>query len=76
MEENSAYSYRAIINLFRRFILHHFRWDSLFIEKSANTVIYLYWLIGLVGRVFGNAPGDLGSIPGRVITNILKIVLA
>ena len=24
-------------------------------------------LIGLIGRVFGNDPGDLGSIPGRVI---------
>ena len=24
-------------------------------------------LISLVGRVFGNGPGDLGSIPGRVI---------
>ena len=23
--------------------------------------------IGLVGRVFANGPGDLGSIPGRVI---------
>ena len=25
------------------------------------------WLIGLVGSVFTNGPGDLGSIPGRVI---------
>ena len=31
--------------------------------------------IGLVGRVFANSPGDLGSIPGRVIPKILKIVL-
>ena len=31
--------------------------------------------IGLVGRVFANGPGDLGSIPGRVIRKILKIVL-
>ena len=27
----------------------------------------LYWLTGLVGRVFTNDLGDRGSIPGRVI---------
>ena len=32
-------------------------------------------LIGLVGRVFANGPGDLGSIPGRVIPKTLKTVL-
>ena len=32
-------------------------------------------LIGLVGRVFTNVPGDLGSIPGRIIPKTLKIVL-
>ena len=32
-------------------------------------------LIGLVGRVFANDPGDLGSIPGRVIPKTLKMVL-
>ena len=31
--------------------------------------------IVLVGRVFTNGPGDLGSIPGRVIPKTLKIVL-
>ena len=30
---------------------------------------------GLVGRVFANDPGDLGSIPGRVIPKTLKMVL-
>ena len=34
-----------------------------------------YRLIGQVGRVFANGPGDLGSIPGRVIPKILKMVL-
>ena len=29
----------------------------------------------IVGRVFANDPGDLGSIPGRVIPKTLKIVL-
>ena len=32
-------------------------------------------LIGLVGRVFTNGPGDLGSIPGRVLPKTLKMVL-
>ena len=35
----------------------------------------LNWLIGQVGRMFVNDPGDLGSIPGRVIPKILKMVL-
>ena len=29
----------------------------------------------LVGRVFANGPGDLGSIPGRVIPKTSKMVL-
>ena len=37
--------------------------------------IALNQLIGLVGRVFDDGPEDLGSIPGRVITKTLKIVL-
>ena len=35
----------------------------------------MYALIGLVGRVFANGLGDLGSIPGRVIPKTLKMVL-
>ena len=34
-----------------------------------------YRLIGLVGIVFANGPGDLGLIPSRVIPNTLKMVL-
>ena len=30
--------------------------------------------VGLVGRVFANGLGDLGSIPGRVIPMTLKII--
>ena len=29
----------------------------------------------LVGRVFANGPGDLGSIPGHVIQKTFKMVL-
>ena len=36
---------------------------------------YFDRLIGLVGRVFTNGPGDLCSIPGRVIPKTLKMVL-
>ena len=32
-------------------------------------------LIGLVGGVFTNGPGDLGLIPGRIIPKTLKMVL-
>ena len=37
----------------------------------------LVWLgfIGPAVRVFANGPGDLGSIPGRVIPKTLKMVL-
>ena len=34
-----------------------------------------YRFIDLVGRVFTNGLGDLGSIPGRVIPKTLKMVL-
>ena len=40
--------------------------------------IYVYFLYGgsLEGiRVFANGPGDLGSIPGRVIPKTLKMEL-
>ena len=32
-------------------------------------------LIGLVGRVFANGPGDMSSIPGVVIPKTLKKIL-
>ena len=34
-----------------------------------------YMYIDLVGRVFANSHGDLGSIPGRVIPKTVKMVL-
>ena len=40
-----------------------------------SIAIGLYRLIGLVDRMFANGPGDLGSIPGRVIPKTLKMVL-
>ena len=40
-----------------------------------NIALNYSMLIGLVGRVFANGPGDLGSIPGRVIPKNFKMVL-
>ena len=34
-----------------------------------------YQLIGLVGRMFANGPGDLGSIPGCILPKTFKMVL-
>ena len=40
------------------------------------TNCYIYnRLSGLVGRVFANDLGDLGSIPGRIIPKTLKMLL-
>ena len=37
-----------------------------------SVCVITYLLIGPVGRVFANGPGDRGSIPGRVIPKTLK----
>ena len=44
-------------------------------RKTRCNIFVSNRLIGLVGRVFANGPGDLGSIPGRVIPKTLKMVL-
>ena len=44
-------------------------------EGKLSILEYTNWLIGLVGRVFTNGPGDLGSILCRVIPKTLKMVL-
>ena len=40
-----------------------------------NDIYIVDQLIGFVGRVFSNGPGDLGSIPGHVIPKTLEMVL-
>ena len=35
----------------------------------------IWYFLGLVGRVFDNGPGELGSIPSRVIPKTLEMVL-
>ena len=37
--------------------------------------IYISMLMVRAVRVFANGPGDLGSIPGRVLPKTLKMVL-
>ena len=51
-------------------------------KNSRNQVSFLCYIhgdivpdIGLAVRVFANGPGDLGSIPGRVIPKSQKMVL-
>ena len=43
--------------------------------NSTNLNTIIWYQIGLMGRVFANGLGDLGSIPGRVIPKTLKMVL-
>ena len=40
-----------------------------------NAFVYGQIFIGLMGRVFVNGPGDLGSILGYIIPKTLKTVL-
>ena len=51
---------------------------STFLGLKARRVYYTQELIfypAIVGRGFTNGPGDLGSIPDRVIPKTLKMVL-
>ena len=67
----------VLILLFTFFQFHSVvRWDSK-VHNFANSLFFCWLsrLIGLVGWVFANDPGDLCSIPGRVIPETLKMVL-
>ena len=47
----------------------------IFVSFIRTFYFKLNQLIGLVGRLFANGPGDLGSISRRVIPKTLKMVL-
>ena len=49
-----------------------YRKGSLRVTLDYGRQLYLVRLIGLVGRVFANGPGHLGSIQGHVIPKTLK----
>ena len=42
---------------------------------AGNFIALFYRLTGLLGTVFANGPGDLGSISDRVIPKTLKMTL-
>ena len=44
-------------------------------ERKKRKDRFNFFCVGLVSRVFANGSADLGSIPGRVIPKILKMVL-
>ena len=54
-------------------------WPSLSLNTHIvkNILFYVieYLAIGLMSRVFANGPGDLGSIPGRVIPKTQEMLL-
>ena len=45
------------------------------IEMNLYISMLLYWVIGLMSRVFANGPADRGSITGQVILKTQKMVL-
>ena len=53
-----------VVSKFKLQSLYYIHFQTNILEKGLK-----------VGRVFANGPGDLGSIPGRVIPNTLKTVL-
>ena len=48
---------------------------ALILSWFGRLLLFLYRLIGQVGKVFANGTGDLGSIPGHVIAKTLTMVL-
>ena len=55
-------------------IYYVYLWADIF-QKDKNPLIPKLWHIGPAVKVFANGPGDLGSIPGRVIPKTLKMEL-
>ena len=54
--------------------MRRYQWKNKFKEFQNQSQLKML-LIGLAVRVFANGPGDLGSIPGRVIPKTLKMEL-
>ena len=63
-------------SLFLYFLLKCLQISFFFCKQ--RDIVHIHYVIFFsweVGRVFANGPGDLGSIPGRVIPKTLKMVL-
>ena len=70
---NSGWVFSLLLEQFRG-CLNKFKLNQ--VKKNANgNSLNHFTVIGLVGRVFANGPGDRGLIPGRVIPMTLKMVL-
>ena len=70
------------VSLFHESFFFHLKWSMYLLSSSLYIYIYIYIYIyspvpdiGPAVRVFANGPGDLGSIPGRVIPKTLKMEL-
>ena len=78
VDRNNIYLLVFSILLFF-FSLNKRSWSNgYWLEKGhwpADSLLRLFRDIGPAVRVFANGPGDLGSIPGRVIPKTLKMVL-
>ena len=74
--DNNCFDFHIVLFLLMTHLLS-FCWDEqiwklFFFFWGMNTKILLF---ALAVRVFANGPGDLGSIPGRVIPKTQKMVL-
>ena len=66
---------RSLVRL-SKFSLIHFKNAPKYITRvRSDVLISLMRFCAQVGRVFATGPGDLRSIPGRVIPKTLKMVL-
>ena len=85
-QEDHTISMKEFFDLKNKNLCHNWtksqvdRWDhpalylDLFLFDYYLSLSMIYRLIGLVGRIFDNGSGDLGSIPGRVIPKTFKMV--
>ena len=61
--------------LIRTFQLMNFSDYPLILSLKGENFIYIFIYIGIMVRVVATGPGDLGSIPGRVIPKTQKMIL-
>ena len=55
--------------------IYHCHFPKLFVRGSSERIIHTPAIRKITCVMFANGPGDLGSIPGRVIPKTLKMVL-